>query len=407
MPTPIQPPERGPGAVLVLRLAWRDLAAEAMLAVCSAVAISAILAPLVVLAGLRAGVMTGLRQSLLEDPHAREIATVANRTFQASQLAVIAARPDVAFLLPKTRTLAASVLLQSAESTADPRRVELVPTGPGDPLLSGRSVREDGDIILSASAAASLQVSAGARLQARIARLVDGRQELALVPLLVRSVAAPAVITRDAAFVTLAFCLSVEDYQEGGGSTFPLHPAKPGSFAGFRLYATRLDQVPALDTALRGMGIDIVSRAGDVAGLLALDQHLSMLFLLVASLGAAGFLVSVGAGLWASVERKRRSLALLRFIGLPGWGLLLFPLAQSAFLALAGGLLGLTAAYGVAMLIDRLFIGTLPAGQELCVITPLLAGLSLMATLSGASAASLFAGRRAASIEAWEGVAGL
>jgi hypothetical protein len=59
------------------------------------------------------------------------------------------------------------------------------------------------------------------------------------------------------------------------------------------------------------------------------------------------------------------------------------------------------------MLIDRLFIGTLPAGQELCVITPLLAGLSLMATLSGASVASLFAGRRAASIEAWEGVAGL
>lgn len=392
---------------MVVRLAWRDLATEPVLALCSTVAVSAMLAPIVVLAGLQAGVMDGLRHALLEDPHAREVTTVANRSFAADLLSTIAARPDVAFLVPRTRALAASVLLQLPGATGEARRVELVPTAAGDPLLGSTATPGADDVVLSASAAASLHVQGGTKLEARVARLVAGRQDVAIVPVTVTAVAAPAVTARDAAFVTLGFSLAVEAFQESDAAwQAGTAVATPASFAGFRLYARQLDQVPALDATLRGMGIDVASRAGDVAGLLALDRHLSILFLLVASLGAVGFLVSLGAGLWANVERKRRSLALLRFTGLPTASLLLLPLLQSAILATFGSAVGLAAAFGVSSVINQVFAGTMPSGQPLCTVTPLLAGSAGLATLGGAVVAALFAAYRATRVQAWEGVTG-
>jgi putative ABC transport system permease protein len=90
-----------------------DLAGERLLAICSALSLAAVLAPLVVLAGLRHGVVEGLRELLLENPHAREIVTNANRTLPVATLERIAARADVQVLIPRTRTLSSSTLLQN------------------------------------------------------------------------------------------------------------------------------------------------------------------------------------------------------------------------------------------------------------------------------------------------------
>ncbi len=393
--------------VLVLRLAWRDLVAERLLTLCSMAGMAATFTPLLVLAGLEQGVVRGLRQALLEDPHAREIVTVSNASVSTQLLATLAARRDVAFLVPRVRTLAASALVEPLEHPADARRIELIPTAPGDPLLGGAARVADDQLVLSSTAAAFLAVRADERIEARIARLVDGRQEVVRVPLMIAAVAPPAVTVRDAGFVTLPFALAVEAYQEGD-APWTAHPSAvpPGSYAGFRTYARRLDQVPALDAALRGMGIDVVSRAGDVAGLLALDRRLTILFLLVASLGAAGFLVALGSSLWANVERKRSALALLRFAGIGAAGLLLFPLAQSVILSAAGAMAGIGGALAVARVIDVVFAGTLPGGRPLCTIAAPLALGALGATVLGAACAALFAGARAGRIEAWEGVTG-
>ena len=118
-----------------VRLAMADLLAERLLALCTTLALAAVLAPLVILAGLRAGVVQGLREVLLEDPRVREVATAANRSFDAGLLARLAARPDVAFLAPRTRTLSASLLVERPDAPGAGTRVELLPTAPGDPLL--------------------------------------------------------------------------------------------------------------------------------------------------------------------------------------------------------------------------------------------------------------------------------
>ncbi len=384
-----------------------DLLAERLLASCTILALAAVLAPLVILAGLRAGVVQGLREILLEDPRVREITTASNRSFDAALLAQLAARPDVAFLAPRTRTLAASLLVERADAPGAGVRVELVPTAPGDPLLPVGPAGTD-TVVLTASAAARLRVGAGDAVVGRLARVLDGRRESVVLALVVQAVAPPSAFARDAAFVPLALAVLVEDFQDGRtgppAALAALAPPERAEYAGFRLYARRLEAVPALDAALRAQGIEVVSRAADVSGLLRVDRNLGLLFGLVAGLGGLGFLVSLGAGLWANVERKRVPLAQLRFLGLRAGLLRLFPVAQAAVLAALGAAAALAAALAASAVVNRIFAGTLALDRPLCLITPGLAAVAAAVSLVGAMLVAAAAGTRAARVEPWEGV---
>ncbi len=393
---------------VAIGLALADLRAERLLALCTILSLAAVLAPLIILAGLRAGVVQGLREVLLEDPHAREITTAANRTFDAGLLDRLAARPDVSFLAPRTRTLAATLLLETGERPGGGTRAELIPTAPGDPLLDGVAVAAPDQLVLSASAASRLQVRAGDRLVGRLARIVSGRRESVPLALQVQAVAPVSAFGRDGAFVALPLAVAVEDFQDGG-ATPPDSLAGLGSvaradYAGFRLYARRLEDVPALDDALKAEGIDVVSRAGEVAGLLRVDRNLGLLFGLVAGLGGAGFMVSLGAGLWANVERKRVPLAQLRFLGLRARALQAFPMTQAAVVAVLGWALAALVALGAAGIVNRVFAGTLALDRPLCLISPALLAAAAGVTLGGALVVSAVAGTRAGRVEPWEGV---
>ena len=398
------------GLRLAAGLAMADLRAERLLAACTVLSLAAVLAPLVVLAGLRAGVVQGLREALLEDPRAREVATAANRSFDAGLLAGLASRPDVLFLAPRTRTLAATLLIEVPDRPGGGTRVELIPTAAGDPLLGSTALPSGPTdaVVLSTAAAARLRVGAGATLVGRLTRIIGGTRESVALDLTVAAVAPPAAFAREAAFVALPLAALVEDFQDGRagspGSIAALPQPDRAEYAGFRLYAVRLEDVPALDASLQAAGIDVVSRAADVAGLLRVDRNLGLLFTLLAGLGGTGFLVSLGAGLWANVERKRVPLAQLRFLGLPSRALRAFPVAQAAALSAGGVLLALGVAHGAAMAVNVTFAGTLALDRPLCLIGP---GLSLAAagvTLAGAMLVAAAAGGRAARVEPWEGV---
>lgn len=391
----------------MLRLALADIWHERVLFLCSALGCAAVLAPLIVLFGLRQGVVAGLRAELLEDPRAREIASVVNRTLEPELFARLAADPRIAFLVPRTRALSATIVLENPARLGRGVRMELLPTGPGDPLLPGVAAGEG--LVLSPTAAERLGLGPGDTALASVARSRGTMREVLTLSLPVTGIAPASAALRDAAFAGVPVLLLAEDFLDGTVAV----DARPGSvedargraFAGFRLHAARLEDVPALDREFRLAGIEVASRAEAVAGLLRLDRNLALLFLAIAGAGGAGYLVSLGVGLWAQVERKRRDLALLSLLGMKRRALLLLPLLQAAAVALAGALLAFGVAAAVAGVLNRAFVGTVAGDRPVCLLTAGMGAAAAGVTLAGALVAAVLAGLRAAAVAPAEGLA--
>ena len=162
--------------------------------------------------------------------------------------------------------MAASILVDPVDGTS-PVRIELLGTTPGDPLVPVAITRND-DVVLTSSAAARLHAGVGAVLTGRLGRTRDHQQQRVTVPLRVVAVAAPAAYVHEAAFVALPLAIMIENYQDNVAD-FPADVGQAtvqprSTYAGFRLYADRLEDVPALDRRLRseGSGDRLQSRRG-------------------------------------------------------------------------------------------------------------------------------------------------
>jgi putative ABC transport system permease protein len=394
-------------ARLAIGLALADARHETRLSLATIVGIAAILAPLIVLAGLKSGIVSAIREGLTQSPRAREVVNIANRSFDARFFEAMRARPDVAFVIPRTRTLAAVGGFARSEASDAPVRGELLATAAGDPLLAGLAAPEGRQVILSAALADRLGAAAGETIRLRIERIVGGARETLALPVTVSAVAPPAAFGREGAFLPLPLLLLAEDFQDGAAGPDPppadAAPDPARLYAGFRLYARSLEDVIGIDRDLRREGIDVSTRAEDVAALLALDRNLATLFAAIAALAGTGYLVGLGVGLYANVERKRRDLALLRLMGLSARGLVAFPAAQAAAFALAGAALAALLALGLQTFVNRLDLAV-AEGRSVSAIGVGDLLLAAAATLAGALAAAAFAARRAASIAPGEGM---
>lgn len=408
----------------ILRLAYRDLAYERRISLCYVLALTAVLAPLLVLFGLKLGLVDTLVQRLVQSPANREVVAVGSRRYDTAWFAAMAARGDVAFVVPNTRRIAASLSrLQNPRTGADLRAVQMIPTAPGDPLLvQGRPDRSGvapalpapeglASLILSGPAASRLGAAPGDRLLARIDRSRAGRDESALWELTVAAVLRPEVLAEEAVLVPLALLIATEDYRDGVAvPALGWEGAPPGqtrtqrSFARFRLYAASIYDVAPLEAHLKTQGIEVRSRAAEVASVQALDRNLSRVFWLIAAIGSLGFLASLAANLLANVERKRRELCIVRLIGFPTASLVLFPAAQAVLVAALGALAAVLVYLPVAAVLNGWFAVSLQPGESICRLLPIHMAAALAATLLGSAIAAAWAGLRAARIEPAEGI---
>lgn len=396
----------------ILRLAYRDFAHERRISLCFVLALMAVLAPLLVLFGLKFGLVDTLARRLVESPANREILAVGSRQFDEPWFARVAARPDVDFVIPNTRRIAASLsrLVNPAEGN-ELTALQMIPTGPGDPLLGEATRAPDGlsELVLSASAARKLDAGIGDRLTARIDRHRHGLDEGVAWELTVTGVLAPETLPEEAALVPLTLLVATEDYRDGVavpelGWTGDPPAAGPRSYARFRLYATNIYTVAGLESALTAEGVEVRTQVGEIAAMQALDRNLGRVFWLVALIGTTGFLASLAANLLANVERKRRELSIVRLIGFPTLSLVLFPVTQAVLIALLGAFAALGAYLPVASALNGWFSESLQPGETICRLLPIHILAALAATVLGAAAAAAWAGWRAANIEPAEGL---
>ena len=390
---------------LVLGLALRDFFHERIMSACFVLALGAILLPLLVLFGLKFGIIGNLLAPLKEDPRYRQILPAGSGSYGPQWFNAMRERRDVAFIVPRTRAIAATMRLRVPErDTGRIIRVELVPSAAGDPVLGDLDAPSDyGEVVLSLDAADKLAVSAGDRIEGIVSRTYQGQQETVLLPLAVTGVASAAAFARDGMFVSPALLVAVEDFLDGravpelGWEGGPVSD-EMRSFSGFRLYARDIGDVAGLREGLMAQGIDVRTRLADIDLVQSLDRNLSIVFWIIASVAALGYGISFGASVWANVDRKRREFSVLRLTGFRTRGIVWFPILQAMLTGMLGWGIAVAAFYAVQSGLNALFAPTL-GGQSVCRLLPAHLAIALAMTLVAASVAAALGGMRLARLE--------
>ncbi len=395
------------GFKTVVRLSLHDYLHERLLSACAILGLAAVLAPLLVLFGVKSGIISTMADRLIENPKNREIAPVGSGRFDDAWFQAVSELSAVAFVIPQTRSIAASMVLVNREG-AEPRSVgvDLIPTGKGDPLLGKWAMVPDSNlaIVLSAPAARKLGVSTGSTVSGRIGRSMAGRKEQVTVQLTVGAVLPLAAYQLDAAFVRLDLLTATEDYRDGFGSPsfgWPgkVRPAGVRNYPGFRLYARSIYDVPDLRDQFADQGMEVYTKAEEIEVVKSLDRAFTLIFRLIAVVAVLGYFASMTSSVLANVNRKSRHLGVIRLIGFSTGSIIWFPIFQALMTAVLGNLTALVLYQVVEKSINRLFGTYLAIGEYVCRLTVPHMIFSLLLTVAIAILASAYAAYRTASIE--------
>ncbi|GJQ57801.1 MAG: hypothetical protein SCALA701_06020 [Candidatus Scalindua sp.] len=140
-------------------------------------------------------------------------------------------------------------------------------------------------------------------------------------------------------------------------------------YAGFRLYASTIDDVDRIRQHLEEEGIPVHTEAERIRDVSELDTYLTLIFWLIAAVGIIGGVAALMASLYASVERKRKDLSILRLIGLSGASLLRFPIYQGIIIAVGGVCMAFLFFESLAWIINSLFSSHLQVEESLCCLS--------------------------------------
>jgi len=395
------------GLKTIIRLSLRDYAHERLLTVCAVMGLAAILAPLLVLFGVKSGIINTMADRLIRDPRNLEISPIESGRYDREWFAAQAGLPQVAFLIPQTRSIAANMILANQQGERPyTLAVDLIPTGDGDPLLEkwGRIPAHDREVVLSASAARKLHTEPGQTIVGRVGRSVSGRKEQVTVDLKVAAVLPLEAFARDAAFIRLALLQATEDYRDGFGSALFGWPGKsspqgPREYPSFRLYAGSIYDVSVLRDRLEGQGLEVYTRAEEIEVVRNLDRSFSLIFKIIAIVAVCGYFASMASSVLANVNRKNRHLGITGLIGFSTRNIVWFPVVQ----AIATSILGTGLAAGLYLVsevvINRLFGQYIAEGEYVCRLSLSHLMMAFILTLILSILASGYAAFRVAKIE--------
>jgi putative ABC transport system permease protein len=285
-------------------------------------------------------------------------------------------------------------------------RVDLAPTGPNDPIIKTATPPptteklDDHSVYLTKIAAQKLGLKPGDAITGRVGRLKGGIEEPATVELKVVGLVPEEVAGGYFMFTTLPLLKMVEDYRSGfevKALSWPgrVKPEAPIIYPRFRLYAIDLDAVEELRAYLGKKGLDMVSRAEEIALVRRLDHAFTVVFLSLLAVVGGGAFASAASGAVDQVAKIRRSLAVLALLGLSRAQLMLFTVFQSILTGALAVVLAEVLFWGLSQLLNTYFGGNMGLGERVCHLSPYklaMAGgavLVFMLTASIAAMASL------------------
>ena len=394
----------------IISLSFRDYSHEWRMSGCFVLALASVLAPMMILFGLKFGIVTSMINELIENPSNREIRAVGSGQYDQAWFDRYAQREDVMFLIPKTRSLASTIQINSKTANRI-LSTELLATAENDPLLKDYLRKPTGfqQVVLTDSIASKLNIQPGEVVDGSLVRQFRGKRERVHLDLTVIDIVPADVMSRAVAFVSLDLLLATESFKDGravpvlkwSGSD---DAQQAREYPSFRMYARAIGDVEKLVHELEQDGVEVKANIAEIKTVQSIDQNLSIIFWIIACVGAVGFSFSLGASLWANVDRKRKELSILRLVGFQGGKIILFPVLQSLYTGFLGWLLAVLIYLLAEQTINQLLAPSLKIQQVICYLLPQHFFWALGLTMFVAAAAAILGGIRASRIEPSDGL---
>ncbi|OKH86717.1 hypothetical protein LF95_20120 [Thalassospira sp. TSL5-1] len=393
-------------------VAVRDYIHEARLSCCAILGLAAVLAPVLVLYGLKFGIVSTMVENLNRDPLIREIKILGQGEYSEKDLETYSRLPGASFLIANTRFLSATMDLVSAQKANQfAVRAEMVPSAQGDPLLP--ELYSDGpvgnNVYISAPLAEQLGVQPGDHVTGKIVRVVNKTREAVRLDLVVQGILPLTSTQRKLLLVPLDLLLAAEDYREG--FAVPARNweglARDGfvrSFASFRLFAATLDDVEGLRAEMEARGIETKTQLDRIEMVRTFDRNLTALFLIISSLALIGYALAMIVSVIASVARKQKDISILKLLGFSDLDVAMLPILQSVLTTAGGSVLAILLYMLTSEIINRNFAAGLRSGEVLCLLLPQHYLIAVVASVCLGGLVSVVGGFRAASVMPAEGV---
>lgn len=202
---------------MILRLAFKDIRHDWLLSICLVLAIASIIAPLLILFGLKFGTIQTMRGRLIEDPKNREIRPLMTKSFEREWFDGLKSTvPGISFVVPMTRQISTSISATNAGKKTR-EQLSLMATAAGDPLLleNGVQIPGPGFCVLTEPAAQALQASTGDELVFSNRRIISDKAESGDFTVRVAGILDARASSLKTAFVPLEVVEAVEDYKDG------------------------------------------------------------------------------------------------------------------------------------------------------------------------------------------------
>lgn len=389
---------------LTLKLASADLLDEWPSALCMTLAVAAILAPILVLFSLRAGILTGMESELGSSAKVRELLTIGEPEITDRTIAKLSADKRISFIAPRTRLLAAGAIVRAPGSSTQ-TEVDMVPTGKNDPWLD--APLGAGNLAMSQSAAQKVNAKVGDKVNLLVDRyVVDGQREVEITPLTLSNIV-PASRSGDGlarALVPLEFLLASERWRENAdiesfadAKSAIATETEPRTYAGLRMYASDIGTVIQVRESLLAMGLDTDSQAEQIRLVQRLEGSLTIAIGTLAALMLLGLVLALGAIQWSWVERKRYEYSYLRLLGLGRMELAMVPISQGFAVCVFGIIIAATMVIFTGPFLNALFANQVGGLGTISVIRPihilLVGALGLLVAFASALIASSHASR--------------
>lgn len=391
-------------ARLVGRLAMQDLWHDRIISFCIVSSLVAVIAPLLLLFGLRFGIVDQLQEDLTRDPRNLEIRMLSSGSYDQNWITQLQQRPDVGFAIGQTRSLNTLADLQTDISHFI-ENAEVIPTSVGDPLLGKLEIHQENDVIVTQEAARKLAARVGDTINIQVSRLLDERREWGRKSVTIVGILPATYFNRAAIFTQPSLLLAIEHFRDGyavtelGSASGAQLNSKPPRYARARLYAHDIDQVASLERDLRAQRIETTSRLADIENVKSINRVLGIIFNTIAATALVGCITSLVGSFIANVDRKRKHIAVLRLLGFTRPAVGGYVIVQGCLLSLMAYVGG----FGLYLLASQVFNQALAGGQAtdqmLCKITPLHGLVALLLTLVVAILVASIGAYRAINIE--------